>query len=338
MNRSHAKETTRAARGLEDRHLDGHRTGFHHVHSTDQRKQEVCVGADCEQTEGGADAESPHVAHEDPRWCGVPPQESTAGSGEPSREHREVERIHGSAREHSVHLGITERPVADDRERQESEEGRATRETVESVGDVDRVGGGPHHERGPHDPQPPRDLPARPIEARERDRFRDVGCRHQPPRDAARHGERDVALLLPEDAAVVALVDLDHVIEQAHTRHHDDADPDDHRLIGEREAIANVCDDPTDERGADDRQTAHGRSSRLLLVMLRSVVFLAEDRLTLAAIAEEGDEEASREQRHEHGRGSGDHHRDHERPSRNSRATTRSSKGITVLPMVWVIS
>ena len=136
----------------------------------------------------------------------------------------------------------------------------------------------------------------------------------------------------------MALVDLDHVVEQTHTRHDQNADPNDHGLVGERQTIAQMRHGPPDESGTDDRQPSHRRSTRLLLVMLGAVVLLAEDGLTLSAFAEEADEEASSEERHQHRRRAGDHHGDHAPTPNASRTTSRSSKGRTRSPTVCVVS
>jgi hypothetical protein len=87
------------------------------------------------------------------------------------------------------------------------------------------------------------------LGAGDRDRLGDAGGRDEPPRDAEAHEHRDVVLLLPEDAPVVPLLDLDVVVEEPHERHRQHADPHDQRLVGEREPGSRVRDDPPDERG-----------------------------------------------------------------------------------------
>ena len=77
------------------------------------------------------------VAHDDPRRRRVPPEEAEARSDEADRDESEVER-----RVQVVDREVTELPVADDRQHAEAERRRARGEAVESVGQVDRVGGG----------------------------------------------------------------------------------------------------------------------------------------------------------------------------------------------------
>ena len=92
--------------------------------------------------------------------------------------------------------------------------------------------------------------------------------------------------------------------------------PHDQRLVGEHQTAASVRDDPPDEGGDDDGQAAHRRGARLGGVVVGATVLLAEDRLTLAAVAEEGDQVARAEQRQDHRHRPADHHRDHESRSR----------------------
>ena len=65
-------------------------------------------------------------------------------------------------------------------------------------------------------------------------------------------------------------------------------------------------------------------------------VFLAEDRLALAAVAEEGDEVPRAEQRGDHRARPGDHDGDHGSARNSSAATARSSNSRTWSPMVCV--
>ena len=118
----------------------------------------------------------------------------------------------------TVDVRVTERPVRDDREGQEAQQTCTGCQAIEAVGDVHSVRCAPNGHPGKHDPHRPRHVPARPVVAGERDRFADTGGRHQPPRDPNRDCQGDVALLLPEDAAVVRLVDLDVVVEETDAR------------------------------------------------------------------------------------------------------------------------
>ena len=132
--------------------------------------------------------------------------------------------------------------------------------------------------------------------------------------------------------------DLDVVVEEPHERHDQDAAPHDHRLRREHQVAPEVSHEPPDERCRDDGDAAHGGRALLGQVVLGAMIGLAQDRLALAAVAEERDQPAGREQRDHHGGGTRDHDGDHERPCSNSRTTTRSSNGTTVSPMVCVAS
>ena len=101
---------------------------------------------------------------------------------------------------------------------------------------------------------------------------------------------------------------------------------------------AHVGDHPADERRDDDGDAAHRRRALLDHVVLGPVILLAEDRLALAAGAEEGDQEPGAEQRHEHGAGAGDHDGDHGSASRSSAATCVSSNGDRSVGVLWVCS
>jgi hypothetical protein len=145
----------------------------------------------------------------------------------------------------------------------------------------------------------------------------DAGAGDQPPRQAEADQHRHVVLLLPEDAPVVALADLDEVVEEAHEGHHEDRGPHDQRLVGERQAAPHVGHDPPAEGGDDDGDAAHRRRALLGHVVLRPAVLLAEDRLAQPAGAERRDQEAGDDEREHAGDDAGDHHRDHgETPSR----------------------
>src|SRR3954468_3571485 len=179
-------------------------------------------------------------------------------------------------------------------------------------------------------------MPARPRVTSERDGLADLGRRHEPPGDPHRDDERDVALLLPEDAAVVPFVDLDVVVEKSHGRQHENADPCDHCLVGEDQSVTEVGNHPPEEGRDHDGDPAHGRRALLVHVVVGPAIFLAEDRLTLASVAEERDQVSGADQRKQHRHGPGDHHGDHWTARRISKATTRSSKGSTWSPMVCV--
>ena len=69
---------------------------------------------------------------------------------------------------------------------------------------------------------------------------------------------------------------------------------------------------PADERGDDDGDAAHRRRALLGHVVLRAVVFLAEDRLAAPTGAEEHDQAARAEQRDERRDRAGDHDGDHD--------------------------
>ena len=116
------------------------------------------------------------------------------------------------------------------------------------------------------------------------DRLGDARRDDEPPGHQDADDHRDVVLLLPEDATVVALADLDEVVEEPHQRHEQHADPDDHRLVRERKTSAEVGDDPADEGGDDDRDAAHRRRALLVHVVFGPVILLAEDRLALSSV------------------------------------------------------
>ena len=149
---------------------------------------------------------------------------------------------------------------------------------------------------------------------------------------------RDVVLLLPEDAPVVAPADLDEVVEEAHEGHHEDGGPHDQRLVGERQAVAHVGDDPADEGGDDDGDAAHRRRALLGHVVLGPAVLLAEDRLAEArAVRKSVDQErvtTQREQRRPRRRRSstGDHGRATGLPSRAASSGARPRGRRTAAP------
>ena len=148
----------------------------------------------------------------DPRRRGVEPEEAHARAGERRGERREVERVDDGA----VDVVEAQGGVPDDHERAEAHQRRPAGEAVETVGDVHGVGRRPDDQSGEDDEHPRRHVPARVVGAGERDRLGDAGLGDQPPRDQEAHPERDVVLLLPEDAPVVAFADLDEVVEEAH--------------------------------------------------------------------------------------------------------------------------
>ena len=67
-------------------------------------------------------------------------------------------------------------------------------------------------------------------------------------------------------------------------------------LVGERQTLADVGDEPPGERRDDDGDATHRRRALLGHVVLRPVILLAEDRLAEAAGAEQRDERPRGEQ------------------------------------------
>ena len=123
--RRHPEQPPRAPRDLEHAHLHGHRAGLHHVDPADQHQEQVGVERQREQSQRRSDGERADVAHDDPRRSHVQPEEAAARAGERGGEHREVEWVDDLG----VDLGVTERPVGDDRGREERQQRRRPRPT-----------------------------------------------------------------------------------------------------------------------------------------------------------------------------------------------------------------
>ena len=147
VNRRHLEESLLAARSLEDAHLDGDRTSLHHVDAADEDDQQLSVCGDRQKCQRRADRERTDVAHEDARGRRVEPQKPCAATGKGCGEHRKVQRVDHIA----VDRGITKLPIRNDRECEETHHRGTARQTIEAIGDIDRIAGCPDHEAREHD-------------------------------------------------------------------------------------------------------------------------------------------------------------------------------------------
>ena len=238
MDGRQTKHASLASSCFEHAHLNGDRPDLDHVEAAQQRQQELGVRRQRQQCKRGANGQRTHVAHEDSRWGRIPPKKAGAGPGEGRSKDGEVVWVD----ERRIQIVIPETNERDNGKGGKGEHRRAAGETIETVGDVDGIGGAEDDRPRPDHPQRRTELPTRKAGSRNRQMRVDVGARHQRCCDTEGHEQRDVSLELPQHAAVALQANLDVVIHETnechrqHTREHHEG------LIRKHHTFANVAE------------------------------------------------------------------------------------------------
>ena len=128
-----------------------------------------------------------------------------------------------------VEVGVAELPEPDDGEGGKAERTGARRKPVEPIGEIDGVGGGRDQEQRPHHPADAPEIPARVVEARERQRRRHVRVLGHEKGEPDTDDQQAEHLRPLVEAQVASGHDLDPVVDQPHRtatddrKHHEDA-------------------------------------------------------------------------------------------------------------------
>src|SRR5688572_3421839 len=304
MERRHAEHPP--AGHLEPADLDDDRQRLEHPDAADHHQQQLLLDKDGHGADGAAEPQGADVAHEDLGGIGVVPEEPEAGADQRAAEDRQLAGV-GEVRQQQVagQHGVAGH-IRQGGEGGCSDAKRADGESVQTIGEVHRIGRAHQHQHDEED-VPDAEIRRQVLEERE-DQLGAVDRRPLPragqPDDggADGHGHQDqrAHLVARHQPVVRAARQLQVVVGEAHGtaakrgRHRNP-----HERVGEIGP-----EQRRQDRRRQDQDAAHRRRARLGAVRLRP--FLADDlaNLEVADLADEpGPDDQAEDQRAEARRG-----------------------------------
>ena len=283
---------------LERHHLHDHRHRLQHEQAADDGEHDLVLDRHRHRAEHAAERQRAGVAHEDRGRRRVEPQEAEAGTDHRAAQHRQFAgagdvmdlQIVG---EHQIAGQIRDQPEARRRDHH-----RHDRQTVQPVGEVDRIAGADDDE-GAEQHESPAEIDHQLLEERKHQRGRDRPLAEMRQRRDGDHRNQRLGqqARAAGKAGVALLGDLQIVVikaDQAEAQRHSEHDPD-------IRAGRVRPQQGRDQQAGKDHQPAHG--GRAFLADQMGLRAVGADRLALALLDAQQVDHRAAEQEDEHQRG-----------------------------------
>ena len=265
---------------LEARHLQDDRERLDHENPADDQQKKLLLGANGDHPEHPADRERAGIAHENAGWIGVKPKEPHASPHERHAKHGQLARLRviGNLQV----FGDADMPcrIGDERIGKSCGDRATSRQSIETVGEVHRVGGSHDHQGEEEEGEHAEILNERAFIEWHKEFFRldlQRGAQHKKRGHNPRQRKLREQFHPPRQTVGFLLRHFDIVVDESddtQPKHGEEGEPD-KRVIGPRPKQRGR------RHGPEDQDAAHRGRAALAAVQLGQFVhlFLGANRL-----------------------------------------------------------